>query len=85
MEIANKLGNILKKNLDNVMVCSELFCFLEDFCDRHDFMNTIFVLSESVLEDRDLRIAQILKKFDCYNPILTYRVDNDFYFKVYIN
>lgn len=84
-KVANKLGNILKEKLANVTIYTDLLHFLASFCYRQDFMSTVFVLSESVLKNRDTKVEQILRKFDSYNVILTYRIENAFCLKLNIN
>lgn len=84
-EIANKLGNILKEKLTNLTVYTDLLSLLNDFCDLDDFLNTLFLLSENILKMRNINIEQVLKKFNYYAPIITYRFTDIFYLKLDIN
>lgn len=83
--IANKLGNIIREKCSNVEICTSVVRFLESASNKHNVMNVIFLLSVDVLEYHNIKIGCILKKFDCYTPIITYNITDNIHLNLDIN
>jgi len=75
-DVAKNLGNILKEEYNDVQVCTTLFLFFEAISCNSGWGDSIFVLSENVLNNRNITISYLLKRFDYHAPIITYCVSN---------
>ena len=56
--IASKLGNVLKEKYRDIKIYTNLLYFLESVFNNDD--DTIFIISESVLKTRNIKISYIL-------------------------
>ena len=81
--IASKLGNVLKEKYRDIKIYTNLLYFLESVFNNDD--DTIFIISESVLKTRNIKISYILKRFDCCEPIITYNISSDICLNLDIN
>ncbi|MGP1520344.1 MAG: hypothetical protein ACTTIZ_02370 [Treponema sp.] len=81
--IASKLSNILQESYGNIKTFNTLLPLLESISNLDN--EAIFVIAENFLNAHCIKIGALLKKFDCYSPIVTYSISSDIYLNVDIN
>jgi len=86
-DMASKVGSFLNKEFKNVLVSSNLISFFDCLAniEEEESLDLVFVISENVLNERDMKASYVLKQYDICKPFFTYSLNNDMLLTLILN